>query len=429
MEILFLADNYPPETNAAALRVHERAVYWQKWGHRVTVVTSVPNFPEGIVHQGYRNRWRQEETIDGIRVIRVKTFVAPNKGVTLRILDFMSYMGTAFLNGLFLKRPDVVVATSPQFFCAVAGGWLARVKRVPFVFELSDLWPASIRAVGAMRNRKILKRVEKLELSLYRRSDVIIALTEAFRQDLVARGIDGEKIRVVRNGSNQDFLRPGPPDPELQASLGLDGKFVVAYIGTQGLAHALQRVLEAADRLREHEDIAFLFVGAGACTQELKAAAERLDLPNVRFVGRRPREEIVDYWRLADVSLVHLRDDPVFATVLPSKIFESMAMGLPMLYAGPLGEASALIEDNRAGIAVSAEDPVALSKAIMRLRTDPLLYDTLAANSLSAAPRHTREAQAEQFLTVLEEQIRPGTEWKAVVGAHEPKQPAEIGER
>jgi len=402
LKILFLADNYPPETNAAALRVHERAVHWLKWGHQVTVITSVPNFPEGVVHEGYRNRWRQEEVIDGIRVIRVKTFIAPNKGVTLRILDFMSYMATSWWAGLFQGRPDVVVATSPQFFCAVSGGWLARIKRVPFVFELSDLWPASIRAVGAMRNRRILKTVEKMELAMYRRATRIVALTDAFRADLVERGIDGGKIDVVRNGSNHDFLQPGPPDLDLARSLGVEGKFVVAYVGTQGLAHGLLNVLEAAERLRDEPEVVFLFVGAGATTESLKSAARDRRLTNVVFVDRQPRERIVDYWRIADVSLVHLKNDPVFATVLPSKIFESMAMGLPMIYAGPAGEASELIHQHKAGVVVPPGNPAALAKAVLELKGDPLRYESLAAASRAAAPLHTRETQAEQFIEVLE---------------------------
>lgn len=431
MEILFLADNYPPETNAAALRVHERAVHWQKWGHRVTVITSAPNFPEGIVHEGYRNRWRQEELIDGIRVIRVKTFIAPNKGVTLRILDFMSYMATSYWAGLFQKRPDVVVATSPQFFCAVSGGWLARFKRVPFVFELSDLWPASIRAVGAMRNRRILRIVEKMELAMYRRANRIVALTDAFRADLVGRGIDGAKIDVVRNGSNHDFLRPGSPDLELARSLGLEGKFVVAYIGTQGLAHGLANVLDAAERLRGEPEVAFLLVGAGATTESLKATAREKRLSNVVFVERQPREKIVDYWRIADVSLVHLRDDPVFATVLPSKIFESMAMGLPMIYAGPAGEASELISRHKSGLVAPPENPQALASAILELRRDPLRYESLAEASRAAAPLHTRETQAEQFIEVLERVagVEPMPRQAAIVAEEAEPLPAEAAER
>ena len=403
MDILFLADNYPPETNAAALRVHERAVHWVRQGHRVTVITSAPNFPDGDVYPGYRNRWLHREVIDGIRVLRVKTYMAPNRGVYRRIADFMSFMASASVVGVFQPRPDVVVATSPQFFSAVGGYLVARAKRRPFVFELSDLWPASIRAVGAMQNRRVLRAVEKLELGMYRRAQSIVALTHAFRDDLTSRGIDGDKIRVVQNGANLDDLTPAPADPRLRHALGLEGKFVVAYIGTQGMAHALHRVVESAAHLRHEADIRFLFVGAGACHRQLVELTAESKLENVVFVERKPRAEVADYWRLADVALVHLKDDPVFATVLPSKIFEAMAMGRAILFSGPAGEASRLLEEEGAGLICPPENSHALAEAVLRLRDDTKLRGRLADASYVSSANHTRSRQAEDFLAVLEQ--------------------------
>ena len=200
MKILFLTENFPPETNAAATRVFERACYWAKWGHDVTVLTCAPNFPQGKLHEGYTNRWHQVEEMDGIRVVRVKTYIAANSGAVRRTLDFLSFMVTAFAAALFEKRPDVVVSTSPQFFAAVAGWMIGAVRRVPFVFELGDLWPASIVAVGAMRPSLPVRLIEKLELFLYRRSACVVALTSAFRDNLIARGISPGKIEVVING-------------------------------------------------------------------------------------------------------------------------------------------------------------------------------------------------------------------------------------
>ena len=157
MHILFLSDNFPPERNAPASRVYEHACYWVRWGHRVTVITCAPNFPEGKVYAGYRNRWYQVEEVDGIRVVRVKTFIAKNEGVVRRTLDYLSFMVAGFGAGLLQLRPDVVVATSPQFFTSVAGWAVAALRRLPFVFELRDLWPASISAVGALQARKALQ--------------------------------------------------------------------------------------------------------------------------------------------------------------------------------------------------------------------------------------------------------------------------------
>lgn len=406
MKILFVSDNFPPERNASASRVYERARYWVGWGHDVSVLTGAPNFPEGRVFDGYRNRWYQVEELDGIRVVRTKTFIAPNQGVLLRTLDFLSFMASASVAGLFQGRPDVIAASSPQFFSAVAGGFLSRIRHTPFVFELADLWPASIQAVGAMRRGFALQMVEKVELALYRRSAKVVALTEAFRRDLVGRGIAPEKISVVLNGVDMARYRPRPRNRELAQQLGLGDRFVLGYIGTHGMAHALQRVLDAAELLRADDRVRFLFVGPGAARATLVAEAQRRGLPNVVLVPAQPKEAMPDYWSLCDAALVHLKNTPVFSTVIPSKIFEAMAMGLPIVLAAPEGEASAIVRSNEAGVVLPAEQPRALADAVLELQRSPERRAGLAANSLRAAPRYSRERQARDMLSALEEAVR-----------------------
>ena len=214
LKILFFADNFPPETNAAASRVFERAVHWVSWGHRVTVITSVPNFPQGHVYDGYRNRWHQVEEMAGIRVVRVKTFIAPNAGVFRRALDFSSYMITAFVASLEEEMPDVVVSTSPQILAAVAGCASALVKRRPHVMELGDLWPASIAELGAVGFG--LRTLERIEMGLYARSAAVVALTGAFKENLIARGVAANKIAVVLNGAELERWQPGLKKKKLQ---------------------------------------------------------------------------------------------------------------------------------------------------------------------------------------------------------------------
>jgi len=401
MRILFLTENFPPERNAAASRVYERAVHWVRWGHEVTVVTCAPNFPEGRVFDGYANRWRAVETVDGIRVVRVWTYVAANAGTFRRTLDFVSFLGAGTLHSLFEARPDVVAATSPQFFSAVAGWLTGGLRRTPFVFELSDLWPASIAAVGAMRENAFLRAMERLELHLYRRAAAVAALTDAFKDDLVRRGIAPGKIAVVRNGVDLDRYAPRDPDGALQREHGLEGKFVVGYLGTLGMAHGLENVLDAAERLRDDDRIRFLLVGPGAERDRLVAERDRRGLANVLFLPAQPKERMPDFWALCDVALVHLRNTEVFRSVLPSKLFEAMGMGLPILLAAPEGEATRLLARRDAGVAVPPEAPAALADAVVRLRDDDALRTRLAAASRAAAPLHSREHQARQFLTVL----------------------------
>lgn len=398
MKILFFADNYPPERNAAATRVSERARYWVEWGHEVTVITSVPNFPEGKIHEGYRNRWYQTEFIEGVKVVRVKTFIAANEGFVLRILDFLSYMIVAFVAGLFSGRPDIVTSTSPQFFAAVAAAAVARLRGLPYVFELGDLWPASVTAVGAMKRNVAIRLLERLELALYRLSDRIISLTYSFREDLVARGVDASKVDVIINGVDLRRYSPRERDAEAGRETGIGDEFVVGYIGTHGMAHRLECVVQAAARIEESKGVRFLFVGSGAGRAAAMEEAFRLATVNTIFVTAQPKEKMPRYWSLCDAALVHLRGLPIFTTVIPSKIFEAMGMGIPILFAGPEGEASEIVRRENAGIVVPPENPEALADAVLRLRNDRGLVRELAANSLAAAPRYSREAQARAVL-------------------------------
>jgi glycosyltransferase involved in cell wall biosynthesis len=402
LNILFLTENFPPETNAAATRVYERACYWVKWGHRVTVITQAPNFPEGWLFPGYENRWRQVNDMDGIRVVRVKTYIASNRGVIRRTIDFLSFMITGFMAGLREPRPDVVSATSPQFFAAVAGWLLGAARRRPFVFELGDLWPASITAVGAIRPGPLLRNIEKFELHLYRRSEAIVALTSAFKDDLTGRGIETGKIAVISNGV--DIWRYGPRerDQVLAREWDLTDRFVVGYVGTHGMAHALANVLNAAERLKDRDDIRFLLTGAGAERDALIADAKHRRLGNVIFMLPQPKDAMPRVWSLCDVALVHLKDDPLFAGVIPSKMFEAMASGLPVLLAAPAGEASRIVSEESAGMHVPAEDPEKLADAVVRLKDDDAYREDLAAHALQAAPGHSRERQARHVITILE---------------------------
>jgi len=402
MRILFLSENFPPETNAAATRVYERAVYWVRWGHQVTVLTSAPNFPDGKLFAGYRNDWYRRELIDGIEVVRVKTFIAANRGTLLRTLDFLSFMVTAFIAGLFQRRPAVVMATSPQFFTAVAGWALAAFRRRPFVFELGDLWPRSIVAVGAMRESRVIRLLERLELFLYRRAARVVALTQTFKDNLVSRGIPAGKIAVVRNGVDLSRYAPRPRDEALAAANRLNGKFVIGYVGTHGMAHDLGRVLDAAALLQEEHRVAFLLVGAGAEREALIADAKRRALDNVVFLPMQPKEAMPAIWSLCDVALVHLKDAPAFAEVIPSKIFEAMAMGLPILLVSPRGEASAIIEEDAVGVWVPAGRPSATADAVRRLLADDRRLAEYAAQSKHSAARYTRERQASEVISVLE---------------------------
>ncbi|MCG8589132.1 MAG: glycosyltransferase family 4 protein [Proteobacteria bacterium] len=371
MRILFLSHYFPPESNAPANRTHEHARRWAKDGHEVTVVTGVPNHPKGVLYPGYENRWRQEEFVDGVRVVRTWMYLTPNEGFLRRTLNYVLFAATAVLAGLRAERPDVVIATSPQFFCGLAGAVVAKLRRLPFVLEIRDLWPDSIVQLGQLRNRRAIAFLEAVESRLYRSAAGIVVNTRAFTDHIANRGIPRDRIELVYNGIDPELFRPRPPDADLLVEHDLENRFVVAYIGTLGLAHGLLTLLETARRFRDEPDVTFVFVGDGADRERLEAEAKHSGLENVRFVGLRPRAEVPAWIASCDAMLVLLRDLPVFQTVIPSKLFEFLAQERPVILAAPPGESRALLEEGGAGIGIAAEDANALEAAIRQVRDDP----------------------------------------------------------
>jgi len=400
VRILFLTDNFPPEVNAPASRTFEHCREWVRLGHEVTVVTGVPNFPAGKVHRGYRNRLCQREQMDGIEVVRVWTYITGNEGFLRRILDYQSFMVSAILAAPWLRRPDVVVGTSPQFFTACAANVVSRLKGVPFVFELRDLWPESIKAVGAMRDSVAIRALERLEMHLYRRATRIVSVTHSFRRVLADRGIDPEKIDVVTNGADLSRFQPQPRDTALARELGLEGRFVAGYIGTHGMAHSLETILEAAQRLR-HEGYAFLFLGDGARKQALTAQARSMGLDNVVFVDSVPKQDVPRYWSLLDTAIIHLKNTPLFSTVIPSKLFECMAMGIPVLH-GVAGESAEIVTREGVGLVFEPENVTQLCAALNQMRAQNSLRSEFRDRCVAAARNYDRQKLAADMLGSLE---------------------------
>ncbi|MCP5081995.1 MAG: glycosyltransferase family 4 protein [Alphaproteobacteria bacterium] len=403
MHILFLTDNFPPEVNAPASRTFEHCREWVREGHQVTVITCAPNFPKGKVFDGYRNRLWQSEHVEGIRVIRVWSYITANEGFLRRTLDYVSYMASATLAAPFVRKVDIVVGTSPQFFTACAAWASAALKRIPFVFEVRDLWPDSIRAVGAVGSEPILNALEKLELFLYRRAAAVVTVTHAFKKNITQRGIEGDRISVVTNGVDASRFSWRDKDPDLVQALGLEGKFVAGYVGTHGMAHGLETLLDAAEALKAHpegQNIHLLLLGDGAEKQKLLNAAEDRGLTNLTLLDTVPKDEVARYWSLLDVSIIHLRRTELFKTVIPSKLFECMAMGLPVLH-GVEGESAEIVEINRIGLPFQPENSADLTHKLLKLHQNIDLRNQLRTNCLKAAPLYDRTRLAREMLATL----------------------------
>jgi hypothetical protein len=408
MHILFLSDNFPPEVNAPASRTFEHCREWVRAGHTVTVITTAPNFPKGRLFEGYRNCLWQTEMMDGIRVIRVWTYITANAGFLRRILDYQSFMVAAALAAPFVRRVDVIVGTSPQFFTVCAAWVISVYKWIPFIFELRDIWPESIKAVGAMQDSWWLRRLEALELFLYRRAARIVTVTQSFRANLERRGIDVSKIQVVTNGIDLARYKPLSKKNVLRVKLGLQGKFVAGYIGTQGMAHALETLLEAAAVLKNRtdgKDIVILLLGDGSRKQELQEQARAMKLGNVLFLDSVPKDEVVEYWALLDVSIIHLRKTELFISVIPSKLFECMGMGIPVLH-GVAGESADIVRKTGCGETFEPENVDELVQLLVKMKQNPDLLQKYSQSGLASAQSYGRKNLALKMLGIIADAVR-----------------------
>jgi glycosyltransferase involved in cell wall biosynthesis len=402
MRILFLTHYFPPEVNAPATRTFEHCREWVEAGHEVHVVTCVPSHPAGVAFGGYRSRWYQYESIAGIHTHRVWTHLAANRGVIRRTLNYLSFVPTALFRSLRLPPPDVVVGTSPQFFCAVAAWMVARLRATPWIFELRDLWPASIAALGVVRSSPALRLLERLELMLYRDAAAVVCVTRTFAEHLAARGIDRRKLHYVPNGIFPEAWRTNDRE-QARARLGIaDSDVLVSYVGTVGMAHGLDTILDAAERLRaEAPAVRFLVAGDGAELATLRQSAARRRLDRVTFTGLLAHERIAGLLAASDVMLVTLKDAPVFRTVLPSKMFEAMAARRPIVLAVD-GEARDTLERAGAGVFVPPGDAAALAAAIARLATQPATGAAMGASGAAFVEREfSRRAWAARYLALV----------------------------
>jgi glycosyltransferase involved in cell wall biosynthesis len=343
----------------------------------------------------------------GITVIRVGTYITSNEGFLKRTLDYMSFMVSGFIASIFVGSVDIVIGTSPQFFTVCAAYMTGLCKRVPWIFELRDIWPESIRAVGAIKSPFVLGALERVELFLYRKASAIVSVTHAFREMLIRRGVEGSKIHVVTNGVDISRFTPRDKDPELQARHGLQGKFVAGYIGTHGLAHGLDIILDAAKAMSGIVDggrFRFILLGDGATKAALvrRACVEGLD--SVIFIDSVSKDDVARYWSLLDVSIIHLKRSKLFTTVIPSKLFECMGMAIPVLH-GVQGESAEIVENEDVGICFEPENTQALCNSLERLADDHELYTRLKRNGPRAALNYDRSELASRMLKIVISQL------------------------
>ena len=409
MKILYVSQYFPPEMGAPAGRAAELSRLWAEDGHEVTVLTGFPNHPTGVVPPEYRRKFRRlvaRENYHDVNVVRTWLLPVPNRKTYERILNYSSFCVSSAITGILLHQPEVVIATSPQLLVGLAGWWLARCNGVPFVFEVRDLWPESLTAVGIGDEDSLLHRMlSKIAGFLYRSCDRLVVVSPAFKDYLIERWqVPAEKIFVVENGVETSLFSRLVPNSIIRRSLGAEDKFIASYIGTIGNAHGLETLLEAAALLHERApQVLFLLVGEGAEKARVVSLARSRGLRNVHFVDQQPREKVPAYITASDACLVLLKKSELFKTVLPTKMLEFMSCARPVIL-GVDGHARKIVEQANAGIFVTPEDPVALADAVMRLASDSALRDSLGRNGRQHVLQHfSRQNTAKLYLDVLQD--------------------------
>jgi glycosyltransferase involved in cell wall biosynthesis len=421
MKILYVSQYFPPEMGAPAGRASELSRLWVEDGHEVTVLTGFPNHPTGIVPPEYRSKFRRlvsRENVDGVNVVRTWLLPFPNRKARERMLNYSSFCLSAATTGLFLDRPDLVIASSPQLLVGLSGWWLARCNGAPFIFEVRDLWPESLAAVGVATSNSMLHRsLAKIAGFLYRSCERLVVVTPAFKKYLIEHWrVPEEKIFVVENAVDANLFSRHRLGVDLKRKLGAEEKFVVSYIGTMGNAHGLETLVEAATVLHESApNVLFLLVGEGAEKARILSLARSRGLTNMRFVDQQRREKIPAYINASDACLVLLKRAELFKTVLPTKMLEFMACARPVIL-GVDGHARSVMEQANAGIFVPPEDPATLAEAVARLAANPALCESLGRNGRRHVLQYfSRQQTARLYLDILQDLL--GSERRAAAAA------------
>ena len=401
---------------APAARAAELARHWSQAGHEVSILTGFPNHPTGVVPPEWRSRLRRltyTEKVDRVGVFRTWLWPLPNRKSHERMRNYASFCLSAAARGLTLPRPDVIIATSPQLLVGLAGWWIAFSRQIPFVFEVRDLWPESLAAVGAGSEDSLLHHtLAGIARFLYEHADRVVVVTPAFKDRLIEDWrVPAEKISVVENGVETEVFAPVPASAsqELRKRLHAESRFLVSYVGTMGNAHGLETLLDAASQLQQRNpEILFLLIGEGAEKERIQTAAQSRDLTNVQFLDQQPREKIPAFISASDACLVLLKRTDVFKTVIPTKMLEFMSCARPVIL-GVDGQARQIVEEAGAGLVIEPENAGALVGAILHLRANRELGSALGEKGRRyIVENFARARTAEKYIRVLNRVVQKG---------------------
>jgi glycosyltransferase involved in cell wall biosynthesis len=408
MKIAYICQYFVPEIGAPSARLNEMSREWAAAGHDVTVVTGFPNHPRGVLAPEDRGIRFRRERLGDVEVWRNWLYATPNEGFLKKTLAHLSFALSVFLfSGRRLSQFDVMIVSSPTFFVVATTYVLSRIHRIPYVFEVRDLWPGIFIELGVLRSRPLIRILEAVEMFLYRRAARVVVVTQSFAETLVRRGVPASQIATITNGVDLERFQPAPRQTVFRAANALGDTFVVLYIGAHGISQALSAVLRAAQLLAGMPDVQFVFVGDGAEKAALQERAAKMGLQNVRFLPPVDKDSVVEWYATADAVLVPLRDVPLFSGFVPSKIFEVMGAARPIV-GSVRGEARAILERSGGALLAEPEDAEGIAAAVSRLRGDRTLATSLGERGREfAAQYYSRRALASQYVDVLKNIVAP----------------------
>ncbi len=401
MHILLIHQAFAALHEPGGTRHHELARYLRQQGHQVTIIASPVSYLTGT----NKKNLRRKQTDDlGVTIIRSFTLPALHRSFIWRVLSFLSFMVSSFINGLFIRKVDLIWGTSPPIFQGPTAWLLARVKGVPFLLEVRDLWPAFAVAVGVLKNKTLIRLSEWLERFLYRHADRVMVNSPGFINHVKARGA-GE-VALIPNGADPEMFDPAADGSSFRERFQLADKFVILYAGAHGLSNDLDVVLEAAERLKQDQNVRIVLLGSGKEKPRLQQEARDKALKNVLFLPPVPKVEMRAALAAADVCLAILKPIELYKTTYPNKVFDYMAAGKPVLLAID-GVIRQVVEEAEAGIAVPPGDPAAIAEAIHKLALNPVKCRKMGMNGRKLIEsRFRRSDLANEFITLLESMRR-----------------------
>ncbi len=401
MNILFITPYFLPETGAPQTRLYDLAKRLIKKGHSIEVLTTMPNYPSGIIEPGYRGRFFLKEEIREIPVVRIWSYASPTKGFINRILNYISFSVLAVFAAFRTGKCDVIYVESPPLFTGITGWAVKKIKKAPFLFYVADIWPDAAVEMGLLSKGLLFKLARLLEKFIYKKADKVAAVTKGWVEILKKKGVSADKLEYLPNGVDPEKFKPGTGGEALREKLGLKDKYIALFAGTHGIAQRMDIIVRAAEILKDEKNIHFVFVGDGADKNRICALIKENNVENITLIDAQPLDRMPDWFDLGDCSIITLMKIPLMEGWIPVKLYESLAMTKPVVL-GLTGESAGIVLNADAGLTVEPENPEEIANAVKYLAAHPEEAKKMGKNGRKyVAENYSRERTAAHFENVF----------------------------